>query len=522
MALGADLTAHPPPVRIPKLKYRNPLPADEPLPSPQTRRDSANSCDARDPIATAPSIASSSRAPSSDYRQSFETASLTSGSLASTASSVSSSNDSKSSTKKKKKPSGVLGFLSLKEPSQDALKQFADAQRKQAADKGTSTPGSSQPSSIYAAKKLPENIPKVNSKWDGIPESAKHRYSKSGSSSSDRPSISSRDSRNSQLTTLPWNGSKFSVMTDGTRNPPNSIASAANSLANFDITDNARSTSPSPSTTTLPEMSYYFPEPLVSGALPVQNSTSLSYRSSTSEATPRQSSEFDFRPESPASSTGSVDTIVKDTADVIFKKLNDAPVKNIWGDAPAVQPPAEEYTAVPESHDFLFGGSSVPESSKADSPMASPMASPMSSPAIAHYAPSRPVQNFSRPISSHGNPPPARPISTSSYRTTPRTSGLPTLYEASLASTESDETVQDERDDATVQGDGDDDSYSIAPSTIAPSVLSAHWLDSPRERLGLGGRLRMNDPLPWEAQREPPGKLKKYRLSMFGKATPRA
>ncbi|KAH7076770.1 hypothetical protein BKA63DRAFT_289523 [Paraphoma chrysanthemicola] len=512
MALGADLTAHPPPVRIPKLKYRNPLPADEPLPSPQTRRDSANSCDARDPIATAPSIASSSRAPSSDYRQSFETASLTSGSLASTASSVSSSNDSKSSTRKKKKPSGVLGFLSLKEPSQDALKQFADAQRKQAAEKGTSTPGSSQASSIYAAKKLPENIPKVNSKWDGVPESAKHRHSKSSSSSKDRSSISSRDSRNSQLTALPWNGSKFSVMTDGTRNPPNSVASAANSMANFDLTDNARSTSPSPSTTTLPEISYYFPEPLVSGALPVQNSPSLPYRSSTSEATPRHSessSDFDFRPESPASSTGSVDTIVKDTADVIFKKLNDAPVNNIWGDAPAVQPPAEEYTAVPESHDFLFGGSSVPESSKADSPMASPTASP----AIAHYAPSRPVQNFSRPISSHGNPPPARPISTSSYRTTPRTSGLPTLYEASLASTESDETVQDDRDD---------DSYSIAPSTVAPSVLSAHWHDSPRERLGLGGRLRMNDPSPWEAHRAPPGKLKKYRLSMFGKATPRA
>jgi hypothetical protein len=153
----------------------------------------------------------------------------------------------------------------------------------------------------------------------------------------------------------------------------------------------------------------------------------------------------------------------------------------------------------------LFGDHSFSETSKADSPMASPP--------IAHYAPARPIQNFSRPMSSHGVSPPTRPISTSSYRTTPRTSGLPTLYEASLASTESEETEQDERDE---------DSYSIAPSTVAPSILSAHWHDSPRERLGLGGRLRMNDPLPWEAQRDPPGKLKKYRLSMFGKATPRA
>lgn len=68
----------------------------------------------------------------------------------------------------------------------------------------------------------------------------------------------------------------------------------------------------------------------------------------------------------------------------------------------------------------------------------------------------------------------------------------------------------------------DDDSYSIAPSTVAPSVLSAHWHDSPRERLGLGGRLRMNDVLPWESQRESQDKPKKHRLSIFGKVTPRA
>ncbi|KAF2035955.1 hypothetical protein EK21DRAFT_53554 [Setomelanomma holmii] len=513
MALGADLTAHPAPVRIPKLKYRNPLPVDENTPTPDSRRDSAASYHVQDPPATPSSLAPSSRAPSSDYRQSFETASLTSPSLASTASSVSSSDDSKSSSKtKKKEKKGVLGFLSLKEPSQDALKQFAEAQRKQAAEKESNSPASSQPSSIYASKKLPENVPKTNSKWNGVPESVKHRQSRYSGSSKDRNSVSSLDSRKSHLTTLSWDGSGFSVMTDSTRNPPNSIASAANSLANFNISDDARSTSPSPSTTTLPEISYYFPEPLVSGALPVDASQPISYHPST-ETPPRpseSSSEYDFRSvaraESPASSTGSVDTIVKDTADVIFKKLNDPPVKTFWGDAPAVQPPAEEHdTLVPESHDFLFGNHSAPETPKTDSPMASPP--------IAHYQPTRPVLNFSRPISSHGTPPPARPFSTSSYRTTPRTSGLPTLYEASLASTESDETVQDERDV---------DSYSIAPSTIAPSVLSAHWHDSPRERLGLGGRLRMNDPLPWESQREPPGKLKKFRLSMLGKPTPQA
>jgi hypothetical protein len=68
----------------------------------------------------------------------------------------------------------------------------------------------------------------------------------------------------------------------------------------------------------------------------------------------------------------------------------------------------------------------------------------------------------------------------------------------------------------------DADAQSIAPSTIAPSVMSARWHDSPRERLGLGGRLRMDAALPWaDSSGDVPGK-KKYRLSMFGKVTPRA
>lgn len=95
-------------------------------------------------------------------------------------------------------------------------------------------------------------------------------------------------------------------------------------------------------------------------------------------------------------------------------------------------------------------------------------------------------------------------------------SGLPTLYEASLASNDSADS------DETIRDDKDADTYSVAPSTVAPSELSAHWHDSPRERLGLGGRLRMNAALPWEGQGEEPGKLKKYRLSIFGKVTPQA
>jgi hypothetical protein len=150
--------------------------------------------------------------------------------------------------------------------------------------------------------------------------------------------------------------------------------------------------------------------------------------------------------------------------------------------------------------------------------MTSRPASPPTIVPIPHYAPVRPVQNFSRPMTSTVTPPP-RSTRTSSKRIMPTSSRLPTLYEASIGSTESLNSVHSEE---TVQDDRDADSYSIAPSTVAPSELSAHWHDSPRERLGLGGRLRMNAELPWESQGEVPGKLKKYRLSMFGKVTPRA
>jgi len=513
MALGADLTAQAPPARIPKLKYRNPLPAVETSLPPETQCDiEAQISDAQGPPATP-----SSKAPSSDYRPSFDTASLTSPSLASTTSSLSSSNDSKSSSKKKKKGS-VLGFLSLKEPSQLALEQYAEAQRKQAGERGTSTP-TSRPDTSYSTKKLPSTVPKVNSKWDGVPEAIKHRHSRSNGSSKNRPSESSQDSQNSRFAALSWNGSKVSVMTDGTRNPPNSLASAAPSMSDLTIRGEDQSISPSPSTTTLPEMSYYFPEPLASDTPSVKTYQPATYHPSVAEAPPRpseSSSDFQFqpdqfsdRPDSPASTASSADTVVRDTADVIFKKLNDRPHKSIWGDATATQTPDVDAATIPESHDFLFRDQPPSETPKTDSPMASPPMSP--------YAPVRPVQNFSRPTPpSTSSSAPRFATMPSSYRTSRTSSGLATLYEASLADTESDETVQDDGDDE------DNDAYSIAPSTVAPSVLSSRWHDSPRERLGLGGRLRMNDVLPWDDQREPPGKPKKYRLSMFSRGTSRS
>lgn len=75
----------------------------------------------------------------------------------------------------KKKNGGVLGFLRLKEPSIAALKDFAALERRQTAQKASraATIGMSGTSS----QTLPEHVPKVNSKWNGLPEplAAKNR-----------------------------------------------------------------------------------------------------------------------------------------------------------------------------------------------------------------------------------------------------------------------------------------------------------------------------------------------------------
>ncbi|KAK4560796.1 hypothetical protein LTR86_005376 [Recurvomyces mirabilis] len=62
----------------------------------------------------------------------------------------------------KKKGSGVLSFLTLKEPSTSAWEEYANAQKKAASGKSSQT-----------AQKLPAFVPATNSKWDGLPESAK-------------------------------------------------------------------------------------------------------------------------------------------------------------------------------------------------------------------------------------------------------------------------------------------------------------------------------------------------------------
>jgi hypothetical protein len=553
MAPGTDLTAQSPPAgpRIPKLKYRNPLPPDQISLSSQTSAQEA----ARPPLQRQTSTTSSD-VPPSPYRPSFETtASTTSSSLASTPSSNSSSNDSKTS-KKKKKTSSVFGFLSLKEPSQLALEQFAEQQRKQGNGRGSVSPSNVSvktggTNATFASKKLPDNVPKVNSKWDGIPDAVKKRQSTASTtartSKDTKRSSGSSYGQASQLSAMPWNTSEFSVMSNESRGPPNSIMSVA--AVNADIYHNGHYVPTSPSEGSLAEPSYYHPEePMASGALPVEYPVALQ---GDAGSPPKASLDTirDDRPDSPASSTDSVDTVVRAEAEVIFKKMNDRPQQQtFWGgNAPAVQIPSGPETSVPESHDFLFDiPSSTPtQSQKNDSPMASPAAShtapavrytetpahyvPSTThdnpPPVPHYSPSRPVLNFSRPMvpttptkpANFFQPAPPPPVAPSSLRSRAMSSGLPTLYENSIASTESLETVRDDSDARSI-------APSFTPSSIAPSELSEHWHQSPRDRLGLGGSMRKSDVLPWsKTMEESPGKPKnRHRLSLLMKGALRS
>lgn len=72
------------------------------------------------------------------------------------------------SSKTKSGLGGLFGHFSLKEPSAAALEHYAHSQRKQAEYKGVRNAALGLPG--VTDRKLPSDAPKVNSKWDGLPD----------------------------------------------------------------------------------------------------------------------------------------------------------------------------------------------------------------------------------------------------------------------------------------------------------------------------------------------------------------
>jgi hypothetical protein len=123
-----------------------------------------------------------------------------------------------------KKKNGMLGFLTLKEPSTNALGQFAEQQRKAAAAAKTARPTAASISSV-SVQKLPDHVPKVNSKWDGLPEDARKKMEHQRRISHDTgTSLFTTTTRRSR------GSSNSSGSSNATRRPIGSISSRPSSM----------------------------------------------------------------------------------------------------------------------------------------------------------------------------------------------------------------------------------------------------------------------------------------------------
>nr|POF13012.1 hypothetical protein CFP56_10160 [Quercus suber] len=99
---------------------------------------------------------------------------------------------------KSTKKGGVFGFLSLKEPSTSAWEDYAKQQKQQQQQLATGKRGSPTPVGLagLSKQKLPDHVPKVNSKWDGLPENTKRDAPRLSQGSRRRQSDQARRSLN--------------------------------------------------------------------------------------------------------------------------------------------------------------------------------------------------------------------------------------------------------------------------------------------------------------------------------------
>ncbi|KAL9605056.1 MAG: hypothetical protein Q9179_001652 [Wetmoreana sp. 5 TL-2023] len=85
----------------------------------------------------------------------------------------SSSLPSRPAKEPKKKPSSIFKFFSVKEPSTQAFEAYQEQMKK----RGTTQSGQANAVGLpgVSSAKLPPTVPKVNSKWDGVPQAVKDK-----------------------------------------------------------------------------------------------------------------------------------------------------------------------------------------------------------------------------------------------------------------------------------------------------------------------------------------------------------
>ena len=166
--------------KVPKLRYRN---APSPLSPFAVHRNSSDVSQASSsPLPpqspSAPSISSSTLSPTSAqfspfYAASISTASISSGSLTAPPSPYTKSARQTKSKAAKDKMASLLGFFTIKEPSQQAWVDYQASIKKQQTNHRSRSPNVGVP--MVSSAKLPSHVPAVNSKWDGVPEGTKER-----------------------------------------------------------------------------------------------------------------------------------------------------------------------------------------------------------------------------------------------------------------------------------------------------------------------------------------------------------
>ncbi|KAL8810569.1 MAG: hypothetical protein Q9200_002468 [Gallowayella weberi] len=87
----------------------------------------------------------------------------------------------------KKKSSSIFKFFSVKEPSTQAFEAYHEQMKK----RGTTRSGRANTVGLpgVSSAKLPPTVPKVNSKWDGVPQTARDKSKEKDNAS--RPSLAS-------------------------------------------------------------------------------------------------------------------------------------------------------------------------------------------------------------------------------------------------------------------------------------------------------------------------------------------
>ncbi|KAL8828915.1 MAG: hypothetical protein Q9170_006393 [Blastenia crenularia] len=207
-------------LHIPKLTYRN---------SPSALSISGNSVNTVGTDSSAASIFTCATSPpTSSYCGSPRSFQSSDGPLspfcldgASERSATSASLSPQSANQSKKKSSSFFKFLSVKEPSTQAFEAYQEQMKK----RGTTQSGRANAVGLpgVSSAKLPPTVPKVNSKWDGVPQTNKEKAKtkdfpgrQSVFSSASRPLYTSR-STGSNMTTMT---SSSTSSTSSTRSAP--------------------------------------------------------------------------------------------------------------------------------------------------------------------------------------------------------------------------------------------------------------------------------------------------------------